>query len=167
MDTRAAISTKKGSRDTLTSRRLFSRDLNYLRDLVLVWPFVICSIAAASWMISPDSRKLALRCAALAVASILLARERLLCLLGAMGFVALQGAWWLVIRPWSWSTFAATVSTGVPFLLANRYWRNPKFSYQVPDTNELGAIDVLLSFASICGTIFLMYLISPRRLGDH
>ena len=149
------------SRGLLNSGRLFSRDVNYLRDVILVWPFIISSIAAVSWVFSQSSRQLGIRCAALAIVALLLAKEKLLVFFGALGFCAIQGAIWLVIRPWSWPMVTVTALTGVPFLLANRYWRKPKLAYQLP--KEFGAVDMLLSFASICGTIFLFYLINPHQ----
>lgn len=161
-----ASTTAKGTSDgVLRSRRLFSRDLNYLRDVALFWPFVISSIVAASAALSQSDRQFALRSAGLAIVALLLAREKLLIFLVSLGFCAIQGALWLVIRPWSWSMFAVTALTGVPFLIANRFWRNPKLAYQLPKEKEFGAVDMLLTFASICGTIYLLFLISPHKWG--
>jgi hypothetical protein len=81
--------------------------------------------------------------------------------LGGLGFCAVQGAIWLAIRPWSWPMFTVTTMTGIPLLLANRYWRKPKLAYELPD--EFGAVDMLLTFASISATIFLFYLIRPHE----
>jgi hypothetical protein len=144
--------TVKGTPDgVLSSRTLFSRDLNYLRDVALFWPFVISSIVAVSAVFSPSDRQLALRCAALAVGAILLAKERLLLFFAAMALVAVRGTVWLVIRPWSWSIFAITALTGIPFLIAKRVWRHPKLVDQLP--SEFRLIDALLSVVSVCGTL--------------
>jgi hypothetical protein len=161
MDNPGSATAKETSKGVLTSRMLFSRDVNYLRDVTLVWPFIIFSIVAVACTFSPQNRQLGLRCAALAIAAILLAKERLVLFFGALGFCAIQAAIALVVHPWSWPAFTAGVLTGVPFLLANRYWRKRKFAYQLP--REFGAVDMLLSVASICGTIFLFYVISPRN----
>jgi len=146
------------TKEVVSPRRIFSRDINYLRDAALVWPFVISSMAAAAAAFPPSDRRFGLRCLALAIMSILLAKERLIMFLAASGFVAIQGFLTLITHKWSWPTFTATVLTGAPFLLANRYWRNPNVSYQLP--NEFGAVDMLLAFASMCGTIFLLFLIN-------
>ena len=138
---------------------LFSRDANYLRDVALFWPFTIFSIVAIASSYSPAHRQIALRCVALAIGAVLLARERLLLFFVALGFCALQCAIALLLHPWSWSVFTAGVLAGVPFLLANRYWRKPKLAYRLP--REIGAVDVLLSFASICGSLLLAYLVNP------
>lgn|SRR5579859_1478806 len=149
------------SKATSLPGRIFSRDLNYLRDVALFWPFVIFSIAAVSWVPSPPSRQLGLRSAAIAIVALLLARQKLVLFFVALGFCAIQGALWLVLRPWSWAMFTVTVLTAIPFLVANRYWRNPKLTYELP--SEFRLVDALLSVASICATIFLFYLIRPRQ----
>ena len=156
--------TAKGTVDGAhRSGRLFSRDLNYLRDVVLFWPFVISSIVAVSAAFSQSDRQLTLRCAALAIGAILLAKERLLLFFLAMALVATRGIVWLVIRPWSWSMFAVTALTGVPFLIANRIWRNPKLAYQL--ASEFRLVDALLSIMSVCGTLYLIFLVSPHKWG--
>ena len=146
------------------SRRLFSRDVNYLRDVVLFWPFVIFSIYGIACLLSPSSdhdiRQIGLRSAALAVASGLLAREKLLIFFVGLGFCAIQAVLNLIVHPWSWTMFTIAALTGVPFLVANRYWRNPKVSYKLP--NEFGAVDMLLSFASICAALFLLYVAARK-----
>ena len=147
------------SKGVLSSRTLFSRDINYLRDVTLVWPFIIYSIIGVASSFSPPDRLLGLKCIAVAIAALLLAKEKLLLFLGVLGFIAIQSAIALLLHPWSWAVFTAGVLTGTPFLVANRYWRKPKLSYRLPD--EFGAVDMLLSFASICGSIMLIYVVSP------
>jgi hypothetical protein len=149
------------TKDLDSSRKLFSRDTNYLRDVALVWPFILSSMVGASALYSPEFRQLGIRCLALAIVSILLVKERLLMFFAALGFVTIQVALTLGTHGWSWSSFAVLVVTGIPFLLANRYWREPKLSYRLP--SEFGAVDMLLSFASICGTFFVFYLIRTRQ----
>jgi len=161
MDSSGKAVNRTVTKDLDSARKLFSRDINFLRDAALVWPFVLFSMIGASALYSPEFRQLGIRCIALAVASILLARERLLIFFGALAFVTMQVALTLVTHAWSWSSFAVLLATGIPFVLANRYWRKPKFSYRLPD--EFGAVDMLLSFASISGTLFVLYLIRPRQ----
>ena len=45
------------------------------------------------------------------------------------------------------------------FLLANRYWRNPKLSYGLP--REMRLIDALWSVGSIILSLLLGYIASP------
>ena len=70
------------------SPKLFSRDVNYLRDVALFWPFVLYSVFAVSF--SPTNRTLALRCAVVAIAALSLAKEKLLLFLVAIGFIAIR-----------------------------------------------------------------------------
>jgi intracellular septation protein A len=138
---------------------LFSRDLNYLRDLALFWPFVLCSIIAVGCAFSGRERQIGIRCAALAIVALLAAKERLLLFIVSLGFIAIQCAITLVLHPWSWGVFAAGVVTAGPFLVANRYWRKPKLAYRLP--SEFRLVDALWSIASLCGTLVLYYFISP------
>lgn len=142
-------------------RKLFSRELNYLRDLALFWPFVLYSIFAVGSAFSPAHRHLALRCAVVAVAALLLAKERLLLFLVGLGFIAIQCVITLLLHPWSWGVFTAGTLTAVPFLLANRYWLNPKLAYKLP--SEFRLVDALWSIASIIGSLALMYIVSPFK----
>jgi hypothetical protein len=148
------------SEGLLKSKTLFSRDANYLRDVALFWPFVIASIAAVSWIPSPSARQLGIRCAVLALVALLLSKERLLIFLVALGFCAIQAVLNLIVHPWSWTMFAVAALAGVPFLVANRVWRKPKLAYKLP--TDFGAIDMLLSFASVCATLFLFYLAARK-----
>ena len=140
-------------------RALFSRDVNYLRDSALFWPFVLSSIFAVGCAFSPPDRKVGFRFAAVAIAALLAAKEKLVLFLVSLGFIALQCAINLVLKPWSWAVFAAGVLTAGPFLVANRYWRKPRLAYRLP--NEFRLVDALWSVASLCGTLVLYYFISP------
>jgi hypothetical protein len=141
------------------TRMLFSRDINYLRDSALFWPFVLSSIFAVGCAFSPPDRRLGLRFAAVAITALLAAKERLLLFLVGLGFIAIQCAINLALHPWSWGVFAAGVLTASPWLVANRYWRKRKLAYRLP--SEFRLVDALWSVASLCGTLVLYYFISP------
>lgn len=141
--------------------KLFSRDIDYLRDVALFWPFVLYSVFAVGSALSPADRYLALRCAAVAVIALLLAKEKLLLFLVGLGFIAIRCAITLVLHPWNWGVFTAGILTAGPFLLANHYWRNPKLRYELP--NEFRLVDALWSIASICGSLLLGYVVTPFR----
>lgn len=142
-------------------RRLFSRDVNYLRDMALFWPFVWYSIFAVGSAFSPPHRQLALRCAAVAIVALLLAKEKLFLFFVGLGFIAIRCAITLILHPWNWGVFAAGILTGGPFLLADRYWRHPKLSYEVP--HEFTLVDALWGVASLIGSLALGYIVSPFR----
>lgn len=139
------------------SRQLLHRDLNYLRDVALFWPFVLYLTFAGGLAFSPADRNLALKCAAVSIAALLLARERLLMFFVGMGYIALQCGIFLLLHRWNWTAFAVGILTGGPALAANRYWRKPRLAYKVPDKFRL--IDALWSVASICSSLLLGYLI--------
>lgn len=143
------------------TKTLFSRDINYLRDVALFWPFVLYSIFAVGAAFPPAERQLVVRCAAVAAVSLLLAKERVFMFFVGLGFIALQCAIALLLHRWNWIVFTALVLTGGPFILANRYWRNPKLAYRVPD--EFRLVDALWSVASICGSLLLGYVVTPFR----
>lgn len=141
-------------------RTLFSRDVDYLRDMFLFWPFVLHSILAIACAFSPADRNLALRFGAVAIASLLLAREKVLLCFASLGFIAVQSALNLALHQWSWGVFAAGAAAGLSFLLGERYWRRPKLSYRLP--TEFRLLDALWSVFSLCASFFLLYLFAPR-----
>ena len=143
----------------LGGRKLFSRDVNYLRDLALFWPFVFYSIFAVASALSPGNQDLAVRFAAVAITAVLLARERLLLLVVGFGFIAVQCAITLALRPWNWTVFTAGILTAAPFIVANRYWRKPRLAYPLP--SEYRLVDALWSVGSICGSLLLGYIVRP------
>lgn len=143
------------------ARTLFSRDINYLRDVALFWPFVLYSIFAVGAAFPPAERQLVIRCTAVAVISLLLAKERLFIFFVGLALIAFQCIIALFLYRWNWIVFTLLVLTGGPFLLAKRYWRKPKLTYRVP--NEFELVDALWSIASICGSLLLGYVITPFR----
>ena len=147
--------------DTLRSSKLLSRDVNYLCDLALFWPFVIFLVIGAACLHSTTDRQLGLRSAGLAFILLLLSKEKLLLSVVAMGLITVQSAIALLLHSWSWQIFTIGALTAVPFLLLNRYWRKPKLAYSLPD--EFGFVDIMCSVASLCVSFFLFYLINPSR----
>jgi hypothetical protein len=145
---------------TEPKRTVFSRDFNYLRDVVLFWPFCLFSIYAVLGTYSAPHRQLGLRCAVIAVVALLLAKEKALLALAAVGFVAVQCTLAFILHPRNWILLvAAALSAGILFA-AYHYWKNPRPTYDLPD--EFGAVDLLLSFVSICLAIFIAFLMSPQ-----
>jgi hypothetical protein len=161
MDSSANLKSGESSQHVFGGRKLFSRDVNYLRDMALFWPFVIYSIFAVGSAFSPADRHFALRCAAVAITALLLARERLLLFLAGLGFIAFQSGINLALKPWDWRVFTAGILAAGILLAANRHWRKPKLAYGLP--TEFRLVDALWSVASLCGSLLLMYVVSPHK----
>ena len=142
--------------ETLENRQLLGRDLNYLRDVALFWPFVLYLTFAGGFAFSPADRNLALECTAVSITALLLARERLFMFFVGMGYIASQCAIFLLLHRWNWTAFAVGILTGGPVLAANRYWRKPRLAYRVPDEFQL--IDALWCVASISGSLIIGFV---------
>ena len=143
------------------NRRLFSRDLNYLRDMALFWPFVLYSIFGVASAFSPGYRHFAIRCAAVAMAALILAKERLLLFVVGVGFIAVQCAFTLVLHSWNSAVFIAGVLAGGTFFSAGHVWRKRRLTYKLP--SEFRLVDALWSIASIIGSLALGYIVSPFK----
>lgn len=152
--------TAQSNSDSETPRRVFSRDLNYLRDVFLFWPFVLFTILSVGCLFSGRELQLGIRFAMVAIIALFLSKEKLLVALVAMGFVAIQGIITFFLQRWNGRVLIVTLLTGIPFLIANRYWRHPKLKYQVPEDFRL--IDALWSILSLCAAFLAMYLIRPQ-----
>jgi intracellular septation protein A len=142
-------------------RRLFSRDFNYLRDMALFWPFIFYSIFGVASAFSPGYRYLAIRCAVVAIAALILAKEKLFLFIVGVGFVAVQCVITLILHSWNSAVLTAGVLTGCTFLLAGHFWRKRKLTYKLP--NEFRLVDALWSIASILCSLLLAYVVSPFK----
>jgi len=142
-------------------RTLFSRDLNYLRDMALFWPFVLYSIFGVASAFSSGYRHFAIRCAVVAIVALMLSKEKLLLFVVGAGFIAIQCAITLILHGWNWAVFIPGILTAIPMVLAGRYWRRRKLTYQLP--REFRLVDALWSIASLIGSLLLGYVVSPFR----
>jgi hypothetical protein len=140
---------------------LFSREVNYLRDVALFWPFVLYSIFGVASAFSPGYRQFAIRCAVVAIVALLLAKEKLLLFVVGLGFIAIQCAITLVLHSWNSAVFTAGVLTGGTFFLAGHFWRKRKLTYNLP--SEFRLVDALWNIASVIGSLALMYVVSPFK----
>jgi hypothetical protein len=126
--------------------RLPSRDLNYYRDSFLAWPCLIFTIAAVSSLLGGHNPLLALKFAALSVLFILLARERVLLIVSALGFCVVQSLLSFVLGH-DWIALAVAISAGG--LLGLLIWelRNYKRRYERP--KGLSIVDLLVGLSSL------------------
>jgi hypothetical protein len=123
--------------------RLPSRNLNYYRDLFLLWPFLLFAIVGLINVFASDHHHkiLGIKCLGLAVAAIVLARERLILIAGALGFCAVRFIIAVALTH-DWRAVVGLLATGIPFLLFLRFVRNYKPSYDWP--NGLSVADLVM-----------------------
>jgi hypothetical protein len=132
--------------------RLPSRNLNYYRDLFLLWPFLLFAIAGAINLLAsnPHHRILGVKCLGLAVAAIVLARERRILFLGALGFCAVRFLVTLALTR-DWRALVGLLATGIPVILSARFVTNYKPSYDWPD--GLSIADLVVGLSSLLLTL--------------
>ena len=132
--------------------RLPSRNVNYYRDLFLVWPFLLFTIAAlANIFGGSHDHRLGLKLSALSVLT--LARERLVLLSGGLGFCAVQSLVSFALRH-DWVGLVVGILTGALFLMLILALKDHKFSYQSPSGMKL--VDVLVGLLSLGLSIIVL-----------
>jgi hypothetical protein len=137
--------------------RVPSRDLNYYRDSFLIWPFLLSTIGALVnlFSVGKDHRS-GLELAALSVLSILLARERIALVGGALGFCAVQSLVSFFLRH-DWVGLAVAIPSGVLFVALIRLLKDYKPSYGWP--RGLSIVDLLVGLSSLGFSILLFHWI--------
>ncbi|MBS0164409.1 MAG: hypothetical protein JSS48_17790 [Nitrospira sp.] len=134
-----------------------SRDLNFYRDNLLIWPVLIFSVAALSNLLSRgDDHRLGIILAGFSVLLILLARERVIVVAGALGFCTVQ-ALAALPRRHDWSSLAIATACSLLFFLLIRSFKNYKPSYQWPA--DLYIVSLLLSLSSMGLSFALLLLV--------
>ena len=133
--------------------RVPSRDFNFYRDSLLVWPFLLFTIAALANLSSRSSgHRSGLEFAALSVVSLALARERFALIGGALGFCAVQSLLFFFLRHEQVGLWIGTI-TGALFLVLVRSFKNYRPSYEWPES--LSIATVLLSLLSLGFTLLV------------
>jgi hypothetical protein len=126
--------------------RLPSRNFNYYRDLFLLCPFVVFSIAGIIHASAPDHphRILGMKCLVLAALALALARERRILLMGALGFCAARFLFALVMTQ-GWKALVGLLVTGIPLVLSVRFLSDYKPRYEWPEGLTIAGLIVGLS----------------------
>jgi len=138
--------------------RLPSRNLNYYRDVFLLWPFLLFAMVGLIDVFASDHdhRIVGMKCFGLAVAAIVLARERLFLIVGALGFCAVRFMFALALSH-DWRAVVGLFATGIPVLLSLRFMRNYRPSYDWPD--GLSIMDLLVGLSSLLLALKIFTLI--------
>jgi hypothetical protein len=133
--------------------QLSSRDFNYYRDLFLLWPFLLFTIAGLVDLLGfGRDHRIGIRFLALSLVTILLARERFMLIGGALGFCALQSGIFFVLKH-DWIALAVSISSSTLFLLLLRGFRNYKPSYSM--LKGIRIADILTGLTSMGLTLAL------------
>jgi hypothetical protein len=125
--------------------QLPSHELNYYRDLFLVWPFLLFTVTGLVNLFGVGHDH-----------PILLARERFVLIGGALGFCAVQSLVSFFLRH-DWTGLAVAITTGGFFILLIRSLRGHKASYQWPRGMRIG--DLLVALSSLGFGIFVIHWI--------
>lgn len=132
--------------------KLSSTDINYYRDLFLIWPFLGFSLGAISNLFSPASpiyRIYGFKLAACAVAAIFLAKERIVLLLGALAYVAVRLSIAIIFIHTREMLVWLLVSGSLALtILRSRWVRDYKPSYARP--NGLHVLDLIVGVSGMC-----------------
>lgn len=140
--------------------RLPSRDLNYYRDLFLMWPFLLFTIAALVNLFSVGKdHRLGLELAGLSILSILLARERFALIGGALGFCAVQSLLSFFLRH-EWVGLAVAIPSGALFVVLIRSLKGYKPSYGWP--TGLSIADLLVGLSSLGLSLLVFHWIGRQ-----
>jgi hypothetical protein len=133
--------------------QLPSRDFNYYRDLFLLWPFLLFTIAGlvGFFGVGHDHRAAA-KFIAVAIVTILLARERLILIGAALGFCAVQSGISFFLKH-DWIALAVSIAASTVCLLLLRGLKDYKPNYSIP--NGIRIADVLTGLTSLGLTIAL------------
>ncbi len=138
--------------------RVPSRDFNYYRDSFLIWPFLLFTIAGLVNLFSGNhDHLLGFKFVGLSLLSILLARERIILVGGALGFCAVQSLLSLFFRH-DWIGLVVAIPTGALFLLLIRWLKDYKPSYRWP--RILSITDLLVGLSSLGFSIVVFRWIS-------
>ncbi len=127
--------------------RVPSRDLNFYRDSFLIWPFLLFTIAGLANLFSRGhDHGVGFIFAGLSLLSMLLARERLILIGGALGFCTAQSLLSFFLRH-EWVGLAVAIPSGVLFVVLIRSLKGYKPSYQWP--RGFTIVDLLVGLSSL------------------
>jgi hypothetical protein len=127
--------------------QLSSRDFNYYRDLFLLWPFLLFTIAGLVNLFGVGhDHRIGVKLLALSLVTIVLARERFILIGGALGFCAVQSGISFILKH-DWIALAVSICSSTLFLLLLRGLRDYKPSYGTPKGIRIA--DILTGLTSL------------------
>jgi len=134
--------------------QLPSHDFNYYRDLFLVWPFLLFTVAGLVNLFGVGhDHRVGVKLVALSLVTVLLARERIALIGGALGFCAVQSLLSFFLRH-NWIGLAVAIPAGIFFIFLIRGLKDYKPSYQWP--KGLRIADLLVGLLSLGFSILVL-----------
>jgi hypothetical protein len=134
--------------------QLPSHEFNYYRDLFLLLPFLVFTIAGLVNLFSVGhDHQEGVKFVALSFVTILLARERFILIGGALGFCAVQSGISFVLRH-DWIALAVSISSSLFFLLLVRSLKDYKPSYSLPKGIRIAGILIGLTSLGLTVALF-------------
>jgi len=138
--------------------RVPSRDLNYYRDTFLIWPFLLSTIGALVNLFSRgQNHRSGFIAAGISLLLLLLARERIVLIGGALGFCAVQSLVSFFLRH-DWVGLAVAIPSGALFVVLIRSLKGYKPSYGWP--TGLSIADLLVGLSSLGLSILVFHWIA-------
>jgi hypothetical protein len=142
--------------------KLSSGGINHYRDLFLTWPFLLFSIVAILNLFASDSahRSYGIKLAVCAFVAILLAKERLILFVVALGYVAIRLAVAVIfIHDWR-VLLGLLLSSGILLaILRSRVGVSWKPSYAI--TKGLNSLDLVVGVSGLGAAIALAMWMKP------
>ena len=125
-----------------------SRDVNYYRDMLLAGPFVLSTIAALWKLLGPgQDHSLGVRLGVVSLACLVLARERFVLIVAAVGFTAVESGSSFLLRH-DPVGLAISIPAWVVLVFLARYLRNRKPTYDIAPRGDM--VGIVLGIVSLC-----------------
>ncbi len=139
------------------------QSIDHYRDRFLLGPILLFSLLAIANVAAPESpadRLYGFKLTACAIIAVLLAKERLVIILAAVGFMALRLAIALAVTR-DWKSYGASLLVSIGMLVAlfplQRHWK-PSYK-DAPQTSIPGALFVV---AGIVAAVTIVLVLKPK-----
>ena len=134
--------------------RLPSRNINYYLDLFLLCPFLLFAVSGVFRLLS-HQWVVGAECIGIALGALLLARERLILFLGAVGFCTVRFLVAILLTQ-DWRAYVGLLISGIVLVLFGRLAKNYQPSYGWP---EGSVVELVVGLSSLLLTLRAFILI--------
>jgi len=146
-----------------------SRDINFYRDLFLMWPFLVSSIVGATALYAPKfpgDHLYGFKAASCAVLIILLAKEKRILILVVSSYVALRTGLRVILgllffRHDLGPYLLAFLVSGTVAFFVIRSLKGWQPSYRFPRRGQMRLLDILVCLAGLVSTMAFLNWTKP------